>query len=90
MIRRIKRPGDIWFHAKNVRGAHVLLRTPNRSELTADVLLWAARIAAQRSGGRLAGKVEVDYTDAANVKKPGGSPPGFVTYKGAKTIIVEM
>lgn len=90
IVRRIKRPGDIWFHAKNLRGAHVLLRTPYRGDVTPETLLWAARIAAQRSDGNLAGKVEVDYTDATNVKKPGGSPPGFVTYKGAKTIIVEI
>ena len=46
IVRRIKRPGDIWFHAKNLRGAHVLLRTAGRGDVTPEVLLWAARIAA--------------------------------------------
>ena len=40
----------------------------------------AARLAAYYSRGRGAEKVEVDYTEKKNVKKPAGGKPGFVVY----------
>ena len=40
----------------------------------------AARLAAYYSKGRGQSKIEVDYTEKKNVKKPGGSKPGFVVY----------
>jgi predicted ribosome quality control (RQC) complex YloA/Tae2 family protein len=90
LVRHVRKPGDIWLHAKGMRGAHVLLRISPGNVLTADHLDWAAGIAAQRSEAAGAGKVEVDWVDAANVRKPGGSPLGFVTYKGAKTLVVKI
>lgn len=90
IIRRIKRPGDIWFHVKKRKGAHVLLRPKKGEALDSELLLWAATLAAQRCERGFADKVEIDYTDAANVTKPKGSPPGFVIYKEAKTILVEI
>lgn len=89
LVRHLRKPGDIWLHARGVKGAHVLLRVLPGKALTAGLLNWAASIAAQRSQAKEAGKVEVDWVDAGNVKKPGGSPPGFVTYKGAKTVVVK-
>lgn len=40
----------------------------------------AARLAAYYSKGREQDKVEIDYTEKKNVKKPNGSKPGFVVY----------
>ena len=40
----------------------------------------AARLAAYYSRGRGSEKVEVDYTEKKNVKKPAGAKPGFVVY----------
>ena len=40
----------------------------------------AARLAAYYSKGRLQDKVEIDYLEKKNVKKPNGSKPGFVVY----------
>ena len=40
----------------------------------------AARLAAHYSKGRGLEKVEIDYTEKKNVKKPGGGKPGFVVY----------
>ena len=39
-----------------------------------------ARLAAYYSSGREQQKLEVDYLQKKNVKKPGGSKPGFVVY----------
>lgn len=90
MYHRIRRPGDIWLHAKNVTGAHVILRPPAGKEITQDALLQAARIAAENSSARHSSKVEVDWVDALKVSKPRGGAPGFVTYTGQKTILVSM
>ena len=90
LIRHLRKPGDIWLHAKGVKGAHVLLRPAPGREITQDALRWAATLAAAHSEAASSGKVEVDWVDAGAIKKPGGSPPGFVTYTGAKTIIVKV
>ena len=40
----------------------------------------AGRLAAYYSKGRENDKVEIDYLEKKNVKKPNGSKPGFVVY----------
>ncbi|MEG1291684.1 MAG: hypothetical protein RSD28_05245, partial [Lachnospiraceae bacterium] len=40
----------------------------------------AGRLAAYYSKGRENDKVEIDYLEKKNVKKPNGSKPGFVIY----------
>jgi predicted ribosome quality control (RQC) complex YloA/Tae2 family protein len=86
---KLANPWDIWFHAKNIPGSHVILRL-NKGEkpLDEDILLSAA-IAAFFSKGKHSGKVTVDYTEAKNLKKPRGTPTGFVIYENEKTIIVD-
>lgn len=71
---------DIWFHAKNMPGSHVILVT-NGEEPSAEDYTEAAIIAAVNSSAKGNAAVEIDYTKASNVKKPGGSRIGFVIYK---------
>lgn len=70
---------DYWFHAKHLPGSHTVLfcdgKTPGEKDFTE-----AAEIAAYYSGGAGGQNVEVDYTQARNVKKPAGGRPGFVIY----------
>lgn len=70
---------DWWFHAKGIPGSHVVVKT-NGDELPDATFEDAARLAAYYSKGKEQDKVEVDYTEKKNVKKPGGSKPGFVLY----------
>lgn len=70
---------DWWFHAKGIPGSHVVVKT-NGDELPDATFEDAARLAAHYSKGREQDKVEIDYTEKKNVKKPGGSKPGFVVY----------
>lgn len=81
-------PSDLWFHAKDLAGSHVLIRNPNRGEIPASVIEKAARLAAERSRGRDLKSVPVDYTFKKHVKKPKGARPGFVTYERAQTIMI--
>lgn len=79
---RIADSRDIWFHANDMPGSHVLLRAGGRSmdEIPDRAFEEAASLAAYYSSGRSQGKVEVDYLERRNVKKPSGAAPGFVVY----------
>ena len=70
---------DWWFHAKNMPGSHVIVKT-NGDELPDRTFEEAGRLAAYYSSGRENDKVEIDYTEKKNVKKPSGGKPGFVVY----------
>ncbi len=70
---------DWWFHAKNMPGSHVIVKT-NGKEPPVKTFEEAAGLAAYFSKGKGTDKVEIDYTQKKNVKKPNGSKPGFVVY----------
>ena len=70
---------DWWFHAKKMPGSHVVVKTEGK-ELPDRTFEEAARLAAYYSKGREQEKVEIDYLQKKNVKKPNGSKPGFVVY----------
>jgi len=85
---KLANPWDMWFHAKEMAGSHVVLRL-NKNEKPEDRdIVEAASAAAYFSKGRNSGKVIVDYTLAKYLRKPKGTPPGFVTYKNEKSIVV--
>ncbi len=71
--------GDWWFHAKKIPGSHVVVKTEGK-ELPDRTFEEAARLAAYYSKGREQEKVEIDYLQRKNVKKPNGAKPGFVIY----------
>lgn len=70
---------DWWFHAKQMPGSHVLLKTDGK-EVPDRTFEEAASLAAYYSKGREQEKVEVDYVLKKEVKKPAGAKPGFVVY----------
>lgn len=71
--------GDWWFHAKQIPGSHVVLKTEG-AEVPDRAFEEAARLAAYYSKGRGQDKVEIDYIQKKHVKKPAGAKPGFVVY----------
>ena len=78
----LAKPTDIWFHANDIPGSHVILRTEGTpfEQVPDRAFEEAARLAAYYSKGRDAGRVEVDYLEKKNVKKPSGARPGYVIY----------
>lgn len=70
---------DWWFHAKQMPGSHVLLKTEGK-DVPDRTFEEAASLAAYYSKGRSQDKVEVDYVLKKEVKKPAGAKPGFVVY----------
>ena len=78
---------DIWFHTKDIPGSHVILVTEGDEPSERDYT-EAAEIAAHYSSAN-GNNVAVDYTRVSNIKKPGGSKPGFVIYKTNYTAFVD-
>ena len=76
---RFAEGNDWWFHAKKMPGSHVIVKTKT-GEIPDVVFEQAAAAAAYYSRGRGSDKVEVDYLQKKNVKKPRGAKPGFVVY----------
>ena len=70
---------DWWFHAKGMPGSHVIVKS-NNEELPDRVFEEAGMLAGYYSKGREDEKVEIDYLQKKNVKKPNGAAPGFVVY----------
>jgi predicted ribosome quality control (RQC) complex YloA/Tae2 family protein len=79
-------PDDLWFHARGVAGAHVVLKasgTPSEAGVTA-----AAQIAAYYSEGRHTGRVAVDCVARKHVRRRRGGSSGEVTYEEERTLLV--
>lgn len=82
-------PDDIWLHASQASGAHVVLRWGRRSENPPQRdLLEAATVAAVHSGGRHSATVPVVWTRRKYVRKPRKSPRGTVTPDRVQTLMV--
>ncbi len=83
-------PDDIWLHASQASGAHVILRWGRRDENPPRRdLLEAAVAAAVHSGARHSRTAPVVWTRRKYVRKPRKSPPGMVTPDRVQTIFVE-
>lgn len=78
---------DIWFHARNIPGSHVILFTEG-TEPSDKALEQAAAIAAYYCATANQPRVPVDYTKVRHVKKPQGAKPGMVNYFEYKTALV--
>ncbi|MEE3355930.1 MAG: NFACT RNA binding domain-containing protein, partial [Candidatus Weimeria sp.] len=76
---KIATGNDWWFHAKKIPGSHVIVKTEG-AELPDDVFMIAAELAGYYSSGKDSEKLEIDYLQKKNVKKPSGAAPGFVVY----------
>lgn len=80
---------DMWFHAKKMPGSHVIVKLMEADELPDQTYEEAARLAAYYSSGRTNPKVEIDYTERKNLKKPAGAKPGFVIYHTNYSMVAE-
>jgi hypothetical protein len=83
-------PDDIWLHARQAAGAHVILRWGNREQNPPEAdLRDAALAAADSSEARSSGLVAVDWTRRKYVRKPRKAAAGAVIPDRVKTLFVE-
>lgn len=83
---KMSKKGELWFHVKDIPGSHVLIKDNlNPSD---EIKTDAAELAAYFSKARLSNLVQVDMIEAKKLNKPSKAKPGFVTYRGQKTLRV--
>jgi predicted ribosome quality control (RQC) complex YloA/Tae2 family protein len=81
---RIAGEYDLWLHAQEISGSHVLLRLPAGSVADDQDLQVAANYAAYYSRARQSDQVPVVCTIPKYVFKPKGAKPGMVVYTHEK------
>ena len=88
LTHKFARRHEWWFHAKDMPGSHVLVRS-DADELSEATIRSAAQLASYFSKGRLSSSVPIDYTRVRHVKKVPAAHLGFVTYENQKTIYID-
>ncbi|CDN10382.1 Fibronectin/fibrinogen-binding protein [Richelia intracellularis] len=77
---------DLWFHAQELPGSHVLLRLEPGTVADSKDLQFTANLAAYYSRARQSEQVPVVYTQPKHVYKPKGAKPGIAIYKQERII----
>lgn len=86
---KIAKPHDIWLHAADYPGSHVVVRNQTRREVPHRTIIEAAQLAAKFSQAGEDSKVTVHYTSRKFLTKPKGAAPGLVRMSSFKTIRVK-
>lgn len=81
---RLARPDDLWLHARDAPGAHVVIQRAD--DVPDRTLQEAAGLAVYFSSARASTTAEVVVTERRYVKKVAGGPPGLVTYRNERAI----
>jgi predicted ribosome quality control (RQC) complex YloA/Tae2 family protein len=87
---KVAKGSDLWLHARDTPGAHVLVPLGRNQDVDEQTLLDAATLAAASSGQKQDDRVEVTYTQTKNVHPIKGAPPGLVSVAKGRTILVRM
>ncbi|HXT63087.1 MAG TPA: NFACT family protein [Pyrinomonadaceae bacterium] len=85
---KVAKPSDLWLHAADYSGSHVVVRNPTRKEIPHRTLIEAAQLAAYFSQANKDPKVDVHYTLRKFLSKPKGAAPGLVRLLRFKSITV--
>jgi predicted ribosome quality control (RQC) complex YloA/Tae2 family protein len=80
---------DLWLHAKDVSGSHVLVKYIAGRNFPEQVVEAAAQLAAYYSKRKSDTLCPVTYTPKKYVRKPKGAEPGAVVVEREKVILVE-
>ncbi len=89
IVKQESSPNDMWLHAQQIEGSHVLILNPEKKpDIPRRTLIEAAILAANFSKAKHSSVVPIDYTWAKYVRKPKGAKPGFVIYTNEKTLFV--
>ena len=86
---KIAQPNDLWLHAGDYPGSHVVVRNPTRKEIPHRTIVEAAQLAGKFSQASEDSKVVIHYTPRKFLSKPKGAAPGLVRLSRFKSITVE-
>ncbi|GMQ24227.1 hypothetical protein Aoki45_09090 [Algoriphagus sp. oki45] len=88
MLRGYIHKDDLWLHARQAAGSHVIIRTKGMPKIPNPVLERAAGLAAYYSKLKNESLAPVIYTEAKFVRKVKGSPAGAVMVDKEKVLMV--
>lgn len=88
LTNKFANKNDFWFHAKDIHGSHVILKTNPNETIPENIFYEAAKLAVNHSKAKKSSNVPVDYCLVQYVKKVPGNKPGLVIYKNNKTIYI--
>ena len=80
---------DLWLHAKDVSGSHVLIKYQAGKNFPRDVVEFAASLAARNSRRKNETLCPVVVTPKKFVRKRKGDPPGMVVVEREEVVMVE-
>ena len=83
------RKDDLWLHARDTTGSHVIIRNPTAGPIPHPVLEFAAALAALHSKRKGEGLVPVQYTERKYVRKVKNGAAGQVIVDREKVLMVE-
>ena len=86
---RLANPNDLWMHAGDYPGSHVVIRNPTRKEIPHRTIIEAAQLAGRFSQASEDAKVVIHYTERKFLSKPKGGAPGLVRLSRFRSITVE-
>jgi predicted ribosome quality control (RQC) complex YloA/Tae2 family protein len=86
---KIAQPNDLWLHAGDYPGSHVVIRNSTRKEIPHRTIIEAAQLAARFSQASEDSKVVIHYTPRKFLSKPKGAAPGLVRLSRFRSITVE-
>jgi predicted ribosome quality control (RQC) complex YloA/Tae2 family protein len=84
---RRARADDLWLHARNVAGAHVVIVRAGR-EIPESTLQHAAQLAKQYSQARADTRAEVIVAPRKNVHRVRGGKPGMVSVRNSAIVTI--
>lgn len=85
---KVARPHDLWLHAADYPGSHVIVRNSSRKEIPQRTIFEAAALAAKFSQAGDDLKVDVHYAERKFLSKPKGAAPGLVRMSSFRTVTV--
>jgi predicted ribosome quality control (RQC) complex YloA/Tae2 family protein len=86
---RVAQPNDLWMHAGDYPGSHVVVRNPTRKEIPQRTIIEAAQLAGRFSQASEDSRVVIHYTERKFLSKPKGAAPGLVRLSRFRSITVE-
>lgn len=87
---KIATPHDLWLHAKDRSGAHVIVPLAKSQSCSAEDLVDAAHLAAHFGDARGERVVDIQYTPKKYLRKPKGSAPGAVVVTREKVLALRV
>lgn len=89
LIKNHCHKNDLWLHAKDVPGSHVIIRNPSKTNIPIPVLEYAASLAAKYSKSKGQTLAAVSFTERKYVRKNKKMLPGQVRLEKEETILIK-